>query len=183
MIWCLDKLQALSFLALGFFLVGLFEILRRGEGKFSFFLSSLFKNILRRSESGKSGKLTGAFYMLLAALIVTTTMPRIIAVTALSVLMISDSVAALVGKKWGKVQIGSKSLEGSMAFLISAVIIVIFFAYFDQNSSWNFVVAGIIASFLATIVELYATEFKIDDNLLIPLVFATLQSMILANLL
>ena len=175
-VWCLDKVQALWFLALGLFLVVLFEIFRRNDGRFGQFLNKLFKDVLRQSESGKHGALTGALYMFIASLVVTATMQRTIAVTALSVLIVSDSLAALIGKKFGKIRIGTKSLEGSVAFFISAVIIVIFFAYIDHNMSWKFIVAGIIASLITTIVELYATKLKIDDNLLIPLIFAMLQS-------
>ena len=77
---------------------------------------------------------------------------------------LSDSIAALVGIKFGKTQLFSKSLEGSTAFFITATIIV--FSLSSEAAYVNF-----IAIAAATVVELFSTP-RINDNLLIPMVLA-----------
>lgn len=126
-----------------------------------------FSSMLRPHELDESKKrLNGATYVSLSACLVVVLFPKMIAIAAFSILIISDSLAALVGRKLGKHKIGSKTLEGSIAFLVSAILIVIF------TPNLNLTV-GIVMSVVATIVELYPMSFRghqFDDNLTIPMI-------------
>lgn len=126
-----------------------------------------FSSMLRPHElDEKKKRLNGATYVSLSACLVVVLFPKMIAIAAFSILIISDSLAALIGRKFGRHKIGTKTLEGSIAFLVSAILIVIF----TPNLS---IVVGIMMSLTATIVELYPIGFRghqLDDNLTIPMI-------------
>ncbi len=106
--------------------------------------------------------------MLLSCLIVVTLFSKIIAMASLSVTLISYSAAAIIGKKFGKHKLLDKSIEGSLAFFISAILVISYFYNFSQNF-----LAIIIIAFLVTIAELFAKKIKVDDNLTITLITAS----------
>lgn len=139
------------------------------------FFSSLIANIfykvfgflLRKHELDKKKKnLTGATYVLISALICAIIFPKVIFVTAFTILIISDTMAALIGRKFGKNKFLRKSFEGTLSFFISASI-VIFFTPKVGNFPMEYLI-GIIAAFVGAIVENVSYGFA-DDNLSIPL--------------
>ncbi len=127
----------------------------------------IFGFMLREHElDHKKKNLNGATYVLISALISVLIFPKIIFISAFSILIISDSSAALIGRKFGKRKFLSKSLEGTLAFFISACIVILFTpkvsGFFDEY------LIGFIASFVGAIIE--NVSFKlVDDNLSIPL--------------
>ncbi len=165
-------MHAQLLLATAFTAVVAFEIIRRQPILIGQFANRIFAPTLRSSELAGDVRFTGAFYMLAGALVTALLFPREIAATALAVLMISDSAAALVGKRWGNTPIAGKSAEGSLAFLLSAIFIAAFFAVISSESFIPFFISGCIASIVATACELYAPRLRLDDNLLIPIAFA-----------
>ena len=87
---------------------------------------------------------------------------------SLLVMSISDSVAALIGVKYGKTKIyGNKSLEGSFSFFLSTLIIL--YIFMPSFSSFEYVIISI----LITLVELFSF-YRINDNLTIPVFSAIL---------
>ena len=114
----------------------------------------------------KKKNLNGATYVLISALISVLIFPKVIFISAFSILIISDSAAALIGRKFGKRKFLSKSLEGTLTFFISACIVILFTpkvgGFFEEY------LIGFIAAFVGAIVE--NVSFKlVDDNLSIPL--------------
>jgi glycerol-3-phosphate acyltransferase PlsY len=75
------------------------------------------------------------------------------------ILVISDSLAALIGKSIGKIKIGDKTLEGTLAFVISATAI----AYVIQG---NFLESLFVAVCVGVLEVL---PLDINDNITIPL--------------
>jgi dolichol kinase len=127
----------------------------------------LFGFILRKHEvDSRKKNLNGATYVLISALLCVIIFPKVIFITGFTVLIISDSMAALVGRKFGKHKFLAKSLEGTLAFLISAIIAV-FFTPKIIGSSTEYLIA-IIAVAIGAIVENISFGFA-DDNLSIPL--------------
>ena len=118
----------------------------------------LFNRMLRSHEL--SGKLTGASYVFIGSFISVLIFPIEIAVLALLFTAIGDTAAALYGRKFGKLRIWNKTLEGSIVGLIACLIIGLFFP--DINDIVKF--SG---AFAAMFIELL--PIKIDDNLRIPL--------------
>lgn len=100
---------------------------------------------------------------------------RIIGV-AFFILAISDSISALIGMKLGITKLFGKSLEGWIAFFVSAVIICIFFLkLLNLNVSLNKI---LICCFFTSFAELIAKKIRLDDNFLIPIVFSILMSIL-----
>jgi dolichol kinase len=127
----------------------------------------LFGWLLRSHEKdGVQKRLNGATYVLLSACICILLFPMVITVTAFSVLIISDTFAALVGRRIGRRPFFRKSLEGSFAFFITAVIVVLLTPKVAYLRTEYFI--GFLASAVGTVTE--AVESGVDDNLSIPLV-------------
>jgi dolichol kinase len=86
---------------------------------------------------------------------------RPIAVAALAFIMAGDPAAAIVGRKWGRHKYGNKSFEGSLAFLIAALIVTWLAPGLPLK-------IGIVGAFVATVVE--AVSSGVDDNASVPLI-------------
>lgn len=126
----------------------------------------LFSQTMRLKELKHSRfTLSGAFYVLSAALLCCLLFPKNICIIALSIMIVSDASAAIVGKCFGTRKIRKqKSLEGCTAFFVSALFIMLLF-----NPIFNVRDVSIIACMAATIAELFEDKLKLDDNLSIPL--------------
>jgi dolichol kinase len=128
---------------------------------------SIFGFLLREHEVDTQKKnLNGATYVLISALICVIIFPKILFLTAFSILIISDSLAALIGRKYGKHKFLSKSLEGTLAFFISAIIVVLFTPKVEGLFSEYLI--GFAAAAIGAIVENISFGFA-DDNLSIPI--------------
>lgn len=116
----------------------------------------IFKIVLRPHEKNK---LTGSTYFLTATVITIWLFPKDIAIYCIMILIVSDTLAALVGKRIGKHKIFDKSVEGSSAFFISAFIIGLIMPDIP-------LIQVLTASFSSTILELIPV--RLDDNFRIP---------------
>jgi dolichol kinase len=125
-----------------------------------------FGFLLRSHERLDRGrKLTGATYVLLSAILCILIFPKVIVITAFAILIISDTSAALVGRKFGRRPFLSKSLEGTTAFFVSALLVVALapkITYIPTEYA-----IGAVAALLGALVE--ATNIGVDDNLTIPM--------------
>ena len=122
--------------------------------------------LLRRHEADKQKKrLNGATYILIAAAICVALFPKFIVIASFSILIISDATAALVGKRFGKRRFLGKTLEGSLAFLASALVVIAATPKLGYQPGEYLIQAA--AAMVGTIVE--ALPIEIDDNLSIPL--------------
>jgi dolichol kinase len=133
-----------------------------------------FKWMLRSHElDEKAKRLNGATNVLIAAALCVFIFPKLIFITAFTILIVSDSMAALVGRKWGRHKFFTKSFEGSLAFFLSALAVVFIASTLqyphgeygltaDRYAVW----IGIAGAALGTVVE--ALPWTIDDNLSIP---------------
>jgi dolichol kinase len=126
----------------------------------------LFGFLLRTHERNDRGRrLTGATYVLLSATLCIWLFPKVIVLTAFAILIISDTSAALIGRKFGRHPLGGKTVEGSTAFFVTALLVVAVapkIAYVPTEY-----LIGTIAALVGTFVE--AFSMGIDDNLSVPL--------------
>lgn len=128
--------------------------------------SRLFGFLLRAHEKNDDGRrLNGATYVLLSATILIIFFPKVIAISAFAILIVSDTSAALVGRRFGRHPFMTKSIEGSLAFFLSALLVVAA-APKIAHLPEEYVIGGI-AALIGAVVE--ASAIGLDDNLSIPL--------------
>ncbi len=155
----------------GFFLI---DLLKNFFAPVSKWYHHTFDSMLRTHELERTKMhLNGATYIVMAAVLLVLFFPKIIAVTAFSLVAVSDTLAAIIGKSFGKHRFGQKSIEGSAAFFLSALAVV------SIVPGLNLMI-GIIMAITATLTEaliLRIGPFKIDDNLAIPLASATVGAL------
>lgn len=122
--------------------------------------------LLRKHEKDeKQKRLHGASNVLISASICVFLLPKIITINAFAILIISDTTSALVGRRWGRRRFFAKSLEGSLAFFLSAVIVVLIAPKYQYIALEYFI--GFVAAIFGAFIE--ALPLKIDDNLSIPI--------------
>ena len=128
-----------------------------------------FLRITGRLKLGMAGKYlkekeqnkpTGSTFYAVGALVTILSFHKEVAICSLLVLCISDPVSALVGRRLGRHPLSGKSVEGTLAFFCSSLIILMFF-------SVGLSVALPVA-FIVTLTELFTPGF-LDDNLTIPI--------------
>ena len=134
------------------------EILRMVHRPTSKIFYTLFGPILRRKERFT---LTGSTTLLMASLVCVLIFQKNIAVAALCFLILGDTMAALVGRSYGRIRLfGKRTLEGSLACLFTCLVVVFVVPAFG-------LVVGVVGALVATIIELL--PIPLDDNFLIPI--------------
>jgi len=164
----LPRTTMLWIMGLAFILASLFEFLRPHYPHLNRFLLSLFGGLYRPEEevlpSAATFTVYGAFFTMLLF------SDRRIVLTALGCQVFGDGLAGLVGLEFGKIKIGKKSLEGSLAcFIICLLIGLVFF---------DFKLAVSVA-LLATIIEMLPMPLPFSDNLALPLLSALFLKIVL----
>jgi len=141
------------------------EISRKISPELNALIDQALGKIMRGSEKNS---ISGATYLLLSASLSILLFDKEVAIFALTILIISDTCAALIGRKFGQHKIFEKSLEGSLGFFLSAVIVYYFLVILGDFALP--LRASLLAIFSATILELFAQKIRLDDNLVVPLV-------------
>ncbi|MHB1687714.1 MAG: diacylglycerol/polyprenol kinase family protein [Ignavibacteriaceae bacterium] len=163
----IPRTDAIIILSIFTFVAIFLDLSRYFYPNFGKFFYKIFGFLLRRHEvDHKKKNLNGATYVFISALICAIIFPKVFFVTAFSILIVSDSMAALIGRKWGKHKFLSKSLEGTVAFFISASLVVMFTPKISGLPAEYYI--GIIAAAVGAIVENISFGFA-DDNLSIPI--------------
>ncbi len=138
--------------------------LSRSIGKLFY---KIFGFLLREHEiDHKKRNLNGATYVLLSAFICVLIFPKVIVVTAFAILIISDTMAALVGRRFGKHKFLFKSFEGTLAFFVSGIVVVLLSPKIEYRFSEYLI--GIVSAGIGAIIENVSYGLA-DDNLVIPI--------------
>lgn len=109
----------------------------------------------------------------LATLLGLLTMPLLAVELGVLVLAVGDPVAAIIGKRWGRTKIrGQKSLEGSLAFLVSSFLVVgaLLLTCHPGLSLLTVLSVSVVSGLVGAVAEVL-TE-PVDDNFSIPLCVA-----------
>ncbi len=161
-IYLFDKKTYLPIIA--FFLGGFLtaDYLRFEIKSFGKFFKKLFGDMIKKKEQKF---LTGATWVCFSAFFVALLFPKEIAIISLLFMCLSDNIASIVGKIFGKIRIfKEKTLEGALSFFMVSFIITLFYKMPLINK--------IILSLLITLTEVFSGD--IDDNLTVPLTSAIL---------
>lgn len=114
------------------------------------------------------GKYTGATWVFIGSTLTIAIFPKEIAVISLVYMSLGDSIAGLVGRKFGKIKFYNKTIEGTVAGLI----VCLLSGYLIQLSLALVVVFS--GAFAAMFIELL--PIPIDDNLSVPLFAGTIMT-------
>lgn len=132
-----------------------------------------FKTLRNKETSREHFQFTGSIYVLISSLLCLCLFDKVVASIALTVMLISDSAAALVGRSIGRVKLHkNKTLEGTLAFFVSALVINLLFI-----QVYPFTWASVIACAVATLAEVYEDKIEIDDNLSVPIFMAAVLTL------
>ncbi|WP_158706829.1 diacylglycerol/polyprenol kinase family protein [Candidatus Phycorickettsia trachydisci] len=132
-------------------------------------IDKIFASIMKPHEKSGLKNLSGSSYMFLGFLLTAIFFSKEKAITSWLILIISDSLASIIGKQYGRKLSCGKSLEGSLVFFLSGLAIAISAAKLLLWEISYYKLAS--AVLITTIAEFFSTKLKIDDNLLIPIVF------------
>jgi dolichol kinase len=137
----------------------IFDITRIfGNGFVKKYLDLVFGFIMRPREEKR---LSGSTTILTAALVVYLIYDINIAAASMIIIVIGDTAAAIIGRRFGRLKFKNKSLEGSLAFIIFSSLAV----YPVPNLSLQI---GIWGSIVGAVIE--ALPISIDDNITVPLI-------------
>jgi diacylglycerol kinase (CTP) len=151
------------------------DIIRKYNKSINNHFCKIFRFTIRKKEQNN---FMGSTYFMFGTFCAIALFSQKIAILSLYIIIISDTFASIIGISYGKIKIlSSKSLEGSLAFLISAISISCFGGlYFDLP-----IIPLIISSFFATILELFNKKLRCDDNILIPIGYGLSASILLLS--
>lgn len=160
-----SKVEALIILLPITLLASLIEYLRINSISVKNIFDKYLFSMLRNHE--KSGKYTGATWVFISSTLSIGIFPKDIAIISLIYMSIGDTAAGLIGRKFGRIKIYNKTLEGALAGFIVCLIVGLMI---DLNLSKTVVAIGALS---AAIIEFM--PISIDDNLRIPLFSGTVM--------
>ena len=153
-----EKWQIIKVLT-GFMVLSiLIDIFRHKVGWIQSLFKHLFSDMLRSHEI--DGKLTGATWVMIGAVITITLFSKPVAVIALIYMSLGDTAAGLIGQRFGKHKIGDKTWEGFFGGLIICIIIALNFPFLPLMVS----LSGAITAMIKELIPI-----PLDDNFKIPL--------------
>src|SRR4030066_1248988 len=130
-------------------------------------LNYLFGPMLRVHEEAD---LTGGPVILFATVLSVFLFAKPVALTAISFIILGDISSALIGRKYGVVAFGDKTLEGSLGFFLACLLVVVIIPDLP-------LLTGLAGAAVATLVE--AIDLKVDDNLTVPLISGLIMELLL----
>jgi len=146
----------------------------RGWGLWRFGFGRVFGRMIRPHE--QRGDFTGATYILTTVCLTVAMFDKPIAIAAVAFIIVGDTLAALVGRKYGRHRFFSgKSWEGSASCLIGTLAVAAFTPGLDRS-------VAVIGAVAAAVVE--ALPLGVDDNVTVPVLSGlvmTLAGAILIN--
>ena len=156
----LSKIQMLAIMVPVTLLMVLIDISRLRNWRFwNRFACRIGGKMVRDHET--AGDFTGATYILLSVCLTVAMYSKPVAVAALLFIIVGDTLAALVGRKFGRHRFGRKTVEGSLGCLAGTLLV----AWLVPGLTLPVAVFGAVT---ATITEALSTS--IDDNITVPIV-------------
>lgn len=176
----LDRSQALYTLGAFVAFFGSVEIIRRFSKPLNdFWTDKVFGAVARPQERYRTNSAT--FYML-GLVAITLIAPQPIACAAILILAFGDPMAAAIGYRWPIYRFpNTKSLGGSLAFWVSALLVVGgYFTVYSTESVGVQVVLAVTMVSAAMLAEFFGTW--LDDNFSVPVIASIVGVAMLAVL-
>jgi dolichol kinase len=141
------------------------DLLRLSDHRLRQFFLRLFRSLIRSHEEEH---LLGSTYFMIAALLSVLAFDKLIAIAALTFLIIGDTAAAIVGKKYGKPTYWGKSIQGSLGCFLSCLII----GALLLDNPWVILTGA----FTAAVAE--ALPVPMDDNMRVPILSGLVMQLV-----
>jgi len=152
-------------------IIFLVEIARLKMPAWNRFLYSKFGSFVRKNEEKR---LSGTIPYILGVGLSLYAFSSAVASTAICFLAFGDVAATTIGERYGRTKIGNKSLEGTAAFIVAAVLAGFMLLPFGLHlKAWVMICGAVIAAG----VELL--PFQINDNLAIPVLAGAAMELLL----
>ena len=166
--WVLGTPLALYVLGTGAAVAVGADIARAYSPWFNGWIRTIFGPLMRAEELPEVGTritFNGATCVLVGAALLTLLFPLRVAVPVLTMTMLADAAAALVGRRIGRHSWGSLSatVEGSTAFVLTGLAVM---AVFPSPA----LLPAVLGVLVAAVVE--AVPFPVNDNIRVPLTAA-----------
>jgi dolichol kinase len=109
------------------------DVLRAFSPGFNRFIRRVFGSMMRRRELPPAGQgivINGATWVLVSATLLALVFPLRAVIPVFTMFMVSDAVAAVVGRRWGRHAWGRtpRTVEGSAAFLVTGLGVIACFS-------------------------------------------------------
>jgi dolichol kinase len=139
---------------------------------FSFFLDNFEREHQKTEFPGK-----GMIFFFIGVLLVLKLFSKDIALAAIMILTLGDSVSHLIGERFGQIknifnESGKKLLEGTLAGTLAGFLGAILFVPVTEALFGSFI------AMTAEVVQIDFNENTIDDNLVVPLVAGTVMLLV-----
>ena len=136
-----------------------------------------FGRMLRKEPAKGAWVISGGPYVFAAAALACALFPSMAAGGAMAAMLIGDTAAALIGRRFGKHKtVNGKSFEGLAAFIIAgfAATALVLFLLGAAPVFYGWALVGI---FPAAAAELFEKQLRLDDNFSIVLTMGVFLSM------
>ncbi len=147
------------------------ETSRFASPKVNSLMVSLLSPFLKREE--RTSALTGSTWLLIATLIAFLAFAREVAIASLLFLAVGDFASWLGGKRLGRIRVLRKSVEGSLSFLVSCLLVTGLLVYLREGFSGPLLCLGVV---VATLTELL--PLPVDDNFSIPIASGIVMTLV-----
>jgi dolichol kinase len=137
------------------------EIVRLRFPFWNFYIYAHLGGVIRANEAHK---MTGTAPYILGVALSLYAYSTPVAAAAICFLAFGDVAATTVGERFGKIKIGSKSLEGTIAFIVASLIVGFLLPFTGLRLPSGVMVLGAVA---AACIELL--PMTVNDNLMIPI--------------
>lgn len=152
------------------FLTIYIDVSRNYNAKIQDIVDHFLKRFMRPVEYSGNFKLSGASYMMAGLFFTILLFSKPTAIAASLVLIIGDSSAAIIGKIIGQKNQFGKSLEGSATFFVLSILVTLFvLTIYSEKISFFAIIS---ASLITSLAEHFSKYFDIDDNIVVPILFA-----------
>ncbi len=160
--YILGREHALMFYAVFFLIVLSLDLTRLKIPAVNQFIFTRFGSFIRKNEEHK---LTGTAPYVLGIGLTLYSYSQEVATAAICFLAFGDVAATTIGERYGKTKIYDKSLEGSTAFIVAALISGLFLKLIGVHLATGVMILGALIAAGVEIIPL-----PVNDNLVIPIV-------------
>lgn len=150
-----------------FLLLAAIDLSRWSDTRLSRWLRKTLHQVMRPHERKE---FSGGTYILAAGTLCALLYPKPVAVAALVCIILGDTAAVFVGRAFGTIRIGNKTLEGSLAFFLVSLMGILCIPGLTFSTK-------VLGAAVAAVVE--ALPLPVDDNITVPLAAGAAMVMVL----